>query len=260
MKQIISITDITSYLYCPRKVYLKKIKKIKEKPTKQMISGMLKHKVFDIFNKNESYIVSSINEKISKEQIIELYKACLIKITNETARNYENMMKIFGIEREELLNSILKFMKKEILLRVSSVKETIDKGFLGKELWRSLKPKYLTEYEILSENLALKGRVDRIRFEDDILPYELKTREEIYESDKIQLAAYSLLLEQEFGKKIEKGIIESANAEEEILITEQMKARVLEIAEIIRNMKDAEFPSSFNKCRNCRLKEQCFEK
>ena len=259
-KQIVNVTDITAYLYCPRKVYLKLVKKIKEPPNKKMISGFLKHKIFDIFNKNESAIVSSISNNLEKEEIKKIYLINLTKITQEVLITYSNMASSFSINSQELTKDVLKFMEREINLRVESIKKTLDLGFLGKELWRNLQPKYLTEFEIISQELGLKGRVDRIKFEQEILPYELKTRQEIYEGDKLQLTAYSLLLEQEFGKKIEKGIIESSNSEKEIEITEELKSKVFEVAEKIRNMiLEPPFHSNFNKCRECKLRKECFE-
>jgi len=261
MKTIINVTDITSYLYCPRKLWLKIAKKIKEPPNEKMILGFLKHKVFDIFNKNEQLIVSSIQENLSKEQVFSLYQKHITEITKEIISTYSNMIKSFYINPEELLNETLKFLEKDIKLRVKAI-EKILHLYKGKELWRNLKPKYLTEFEIISSNLGLKGRIDRIKLEDEIIPYEIKTRENIYEEDKIQLAAYSLLLEDEFGKKIEKGIIESGKQEEEVLITQELKNKVLEIAEIIRKIElgeEPQLPSNFNKCENCRARQDCFE-
>ncbi len=258
-KEIINVTEIAEYLYCPRKIFLKRVKKIKEPPTKAMILGFLKHKVFDIFNKNESMIVSNIKENITKEQILISYRNYLNEIIREISRNYENLFKIFKIELLTLETQTLGFLKKDLLIRADSIKNALNLGFKGKELWRNLKPKYLTEFQIISERLRLKGRVDRIMVSDKILPYEIKTRSEIYESDKIQLAAYSLLLEEEFGKKIEWGIIETKRKEEEIFITKELKNKVLEIADKIRNMKNAPFPSNFNKCKSCRLRGECFE-
>jgi len=259
MKEIINVTEIVEYLYCPRKIFLKRVKKIKEPPTKAMILGFLKHKVFDIFNKNESMIVSDIKENITREQILILYNNYLKAIIKEIARSYENLIKTFKIEILTLETQTLDFLKKDLLIRAESVKKTLSQGYVGKELWRNLKPKYLTEFQITSENLGLKGRIDRVMISDKILPYEIKTRSEIYESDKVQLAAYSLLLEEEFGKKIEGGIIETRKKEEEIFINRELKNKVLEIAEKIRNMKDANFPSNLNKCKNCRLRKECFE-
>jgi len=259
MKQIISITDITAYLYCPRKVYLKLVKKIKEPPTKQMISGFLKHKIFDIFNKNEQVMVSSILNNLEEKEIKILYNQHLTSITYEVLNNYQNMVKSFSINSQELIKDVLKFMEREINLRAESIKKTLDLGFKGKELWRNLKPKYLTEFEIISEGLGLKGRIDRIKFDSEILPYEIKTREEVYQSDKLQLAAYSLLLQEEFKREINKGIIETSSLLQEINIDENLKSQVLEIAEKIRNLKQGDFQSNFNKCKSCRLRKECFE-
>ncbi len=260
MKPLINVTDIISYLFCPRKLYLKLVKGIKEPPNQKMIAGFLKHKVFDIFNKNEQVLVSSIKEDINKEKITEMYEKYLTDITEETAETYSNMVRSFSINPDELLKDILILMSKEIKLRADSIKAILHL-YKGKDLWRNLTPKYLTEFEIISYELGLKGRIDRVKFEEEIMPYELKTREEIYESDKLQLAAYSLLLEKEFNRKINKGIIEVKNKQEEIIITEQMKSQVLEIAEKIRKFekdKEPNFYSNFNKCEYCRLKEECF--
>jgi len=261
-KEIINITDITEYLYCPRKVWLRKVKKIKEPANKAMILGYLKHKIFDIFNKNEAVIVSQIKETLDKEKLISLYKTNLLRIIRETISIYRNMIKAFKIDPEELMQDTLSFMEKEIEIRIKALEKTLSLGFIGKQLWRNLKPKYLTEFEIISDELGLKGRVDRIMFAEKILPYEIKTRKEIFEADKIQLAAYSLLLEKEFGKKIGKGVIETKKGQEEIQLTKELKDKVLDIAEKIRNMdsnSETKFLNNFSKCKNCRLKKECFE-
>jgi len=260
MKQIINVTDISSYLYCPRKLYLKLVKKIREPTTKPMILGFLKHKVFDLFNKNESLIVSAIQTTITESELNTIYQKHLINIIQEIAINYENMIKGFKIEPRELQEGVIKFMANEIKLRTKAIKENLSLGFSGKELWRNLEPKYLTEFEIVSDTLGLKGRVDRIEISKQIIPYEIKTRKEIFDSDKIQLAAYALLIEQEFGKEINKGVIETQAGQEEIQITKEMKDEVLEIADEIRNMQnEPPFQSNMKKCQKCLLKKQCFE-
>ena len=257
--KLINITDITGYLYCPRKIYLKLVKGIREKPNKKMILGMIKHRIFDAFNKSEEAIVSSIKEKIKEKEIIEIYEENLKKIIEETMNSYSALAGKFEIKKEDVEEKVGEKIKKEIILRVNAVKKFIDAGFLGKQLWENLKPKYLTEFEILSDEIGLKGRVDRIQIGNEIIPYELKSRENIYDSDKLQLAAYALLLEKEFGKKIEMGIVEAAKNNEEILISEELKNKVLEIADKIRNMQDAEITSNFAKCQNCGLREECFQ-
>jgi len=259
MKRIINITDITEYLYCPRKVYLKLVKGLRAPPTKRMILGMLRHHVFDIFNKNESVLVSSIKQKIEEKEIKKLYEDMLSGIITETITLNKNQIINFRIDNKELTDSINKTAIPEISLRIPAITDAINSGFLGKELWRELKPKYLTEYRIESSSLGLRGRVDRIKFSDFPIPIERKTREKIFESDKIQLAGYSLLLQEEFGRKVDSGIIEIMGKQENVELTEELKNKVLEIAEKIRNLQEenAFTPSNFQKCQKCEFAEEC---
>jgi len=259
MKKIINITDITEYLYCPRKVYLKLIKGIKSPPTQRMINGMLRHKVFDIFNKNEKPLIEEIKEKIEEKEIRKEYETLLDDISEcVLAQNYSLASK-FGIDKRDFLKSVKETMNPEISLRTKSVISVLEKGFYGKELWINLSPRYQTEVKLESLDLGLKGRVDRIQFSDSITPYEIKTRDKIYDSDKIQLAGYALLLEKEFNKEINLGIVEFLGQQQEIELTKELKDQVLEIAEKIRNLteENAKFPSNFQKCVNCELKENC---
>lgn len=226
-----------------------------------MILGKLKHRVFDIFNKNEQIIVSNINKKLTKKDIIEIYNKDLKKIINEIFNFNSNLAEKFNITLEEFSFPLVEFMQKEIELRAESILKTIEKGFLGKELWKNLSPKYITELWLSSENLGLKGRIDRIKIQGNlILPYELKTRQEIFDSDMLQLSGYSLLLEDEFNVKVDKGVVESAKSKQSVNITNGLKNKFLKIAEEIRNLKNIpQIPNNFNKCKLCRLKDECLE-
>ena len=96
---------------------------------------------------------------------------------------------------------------------------------------------------------------------EKIFPYEIKTRDEIFESDKIQLAAYALLLEEEFGKKVEKGVIETSKSKQEVELDKGQKLLVLEIIEKIRNLdkENPGFQNNLSKCRSCKFNELCFD-
>ena len=259
MEGIINVTEITDYLYCPRKVFLKRVKGLKEKPNRVMILGFLKHKIFDFLNKREPSTISGIKTNLKKEEIINLYVQEIKNISQEIFSSNFELAKSFDIGREELENQASEFLKKDILLRAQTIKKGLEKGYIGKELWENLNPKYFTEFKITSEKLKLRGRIDRVLISEKIIPYEIKTREGVYDSDKIQLAAYSLLLEDKFKREVKIGFVETNKKNHEILITKEMKARVLEIAEKIRQMKDANFQNNFNKCRFCKFKEECFD-
>ena len=124
----------------------------------------------------------------------------------------------------------------------------------------NLSPKYLSELSIESEDLGLKGRIDRVKIYSEIIPYEIKTRAEVYEGDRIQLAGYALLLESKFNQKIEKGVVETETSNQEVALTQELKERVLEIAEEIRNFEknEPEFPANFQKCQKCVFNKECY--
>ena len=155
-----------------------------------------------------------------------------------------------------------------------SIEKTMQKGFLGKQLLEKLTPKYISEMTLVSESLGLKGRADRVMIIHDdktIIPFELKTREaeKIWDSDEIQLTAYTMLLEEKFQKTIPLAILESGNKKHELIITPDLKQKVRDLIKEIRELyKSAEsgqekpapkFPSNFSKCQTCFWDEHCRE-
>jgi|WetSurMetagenome_2_1015567.scaffolds.fasta_scaffold125385_2 CRISPR-associated protein Cas4 len=261
MKKLVNITDITAYLYCPRKIYLRIVKGMSYPPNEKMIIGRLRHEVFDIFNKNEEILVSGIKSNLPENEIGKLYETLLDNIIKETLVLNNYLIRKFAINEEDFSKSVKQSAHPEISLRTLAVKNTLNLGFLGQDLWKNLKPKYHTELKLESSELGLKGRIDRVKIEDEILPYEVKTRDKVYDSDKIQLAGYALLLESRFNKPVNRGIIEFLGKQENIILDEKLKSQVLDIAEKIRNLTEetAFTPSSFSKCNNCEFKKDCDE-
>ena len=262
MEEILSITDITEYLYCPRKFYLRKVKGIREFPSKQMILGGFKHKIFDTFNRSEQELVTSINKKIDEREISELYRKMSQKIISEFIFMKKEALAKLDILSFDFLKDMMLLLEKEIQLRVKSVNQGIKKGYLAQELWNERYPQYFSEVELVSSELGLKGRIDRLEIGENIIPYEIKTRENIFDADKLQLAGYSLLLEEEFDKDIDKGIIETSSKKEIIEINKELKDKFLELVNEIRDILNSEkelpIQNSFKKCEKCKLKSECF--
>lgn len=258
-KQIISVSDITAYLFCPRKLWLAKVKGIREPPNSKMILGRIKHRALELFNMIERDFIININRKMEKKEIEEIYKEIMREAAIRAFQENAEMAKRFNINVTTFLAEFLPSTENEIKIRIPPLLKAIN-FYSGREIWENLTPKYKVELSLLSEELGIKGRADRVAFSETILPYEIKTRgkEEVYKSDKIQLAAYALLLEDKYKKPIEKGIVEMKNKKEEIILDKTLKDEVLMIAEKVRNLQE-EFPSSFSKCENCFFKEECFK-
>ncbi|MEM3405682.1 MAG: CRISPR-associated protein Cas4 [Candidatus Pacearchaeota archaeon] len=260
--RFLNVTEIASYLYCPRKMYIKRIMKIKEKPTPRMIEGKIKHDIFDIFNKNEKEIITRIRKKIGREEILKMYKFEVLKILSEIIKINEEKILKYNINVFELKKNILNKLEREILLRVSSLEEGINKGYFEEKLWENLPRKYYSEIEIISKKLFLKGRIDRVEINDNIIPYEIKNKDRIYEEDKLQLVGYALLLEEKFDRKVNFGFIETKKEEKKIEINDKLKKEFLEILEEIKNVlkekKSIPIISNFKKCQMCNFKNICF--
>ena len=172
----------------------------------------------------------------------------------------------FQINKEELVKKILKDFSGDLKLRIVSIKEKLKQGFLKQELWNNLDSLFVSELRLESSLLGLRGRADRVEIvksTNEIIPYEVKNREEkVYHSDEIQLAAYALLLEEHYKTKVTRAFIESGNNKQEIPITEELRKEVLELIEKIRNMENQAPPamqSNFKKCQSCEFQEECMK-
>jgi len=271
---MLNVTDLSSYLYCPRQFYLTKIIRLRQPPTKPMVEGSIRHKVREMFAKNEEKLFANlelINHNLTKQKILLFYQNFLNEIIKTTFNNSQKLILSFQINPAELREKIIKSMENEIILRVQSVENTIKLGFTGKQLWENLTPKYISEMPLFSEKIGLKGRADRVMLDknkETIILFELKTREteKIYPSDEIQLTAYAMLLEEKYNKPIPLGILEAGNQTHELEITRENKQKVRELIDEINqliqssnseNKIEPKFPSSFSKCQHCEWEEQC---
>jgi CRISPR-associated protein Cas4 len=224
-----------------------------------MIIGMLRHRVFDLFNKHEQLVVEEIKKPLKSSEIKLLYLNSLTPIIQEVIAQNKTIISRFSIDREDLVKSIHDSLLPEIDLRIPIIQKTLERGFTGVQLWKNLSPKYITELKLESQELGLRGRVDRVLISESIMPYEVKTRDKMFDSDKLQLAGYALLLESEFSKKVSCGIIELLGKQQQVDLTSELKSQVLDIAQNIRDLNEqrALMPSNFQKCNNCELRENC---
>jgi len=265
-KKLISISDLNAWLYCPRKVYLTKVCNLPTIQNRNMVIGRLKHNILEAFSKQEEKFVSKIDKDFDKLDLLFLYEDFLKSIANIVFIENMQMINKFMIDRDDIMKKVLRDFSEDIKLRIQSLKEKTSLGIFKENLWNSLENFYISELRLESENLGLKGRVDRIlisKKDNSIIPFELKSREDnIFHSDEIQLTAYAMLLEDKYRREIKKGIVEAGNNRKEILITENNRAEVLKLADEIRNIADNPAPpiqSNFNKCRNCEFSEECLK-
>ncbi len=154
-------------------------------------------------------------------------------------------------------------------LRISKPKMDVGKE-IHESVEKSLKRRKL-EGEVMenvyleSQRYGIKGYVDAIiRRRDQYIPIDIKFSrfKRVFYGWKMQLAAYSLLVEENFHCKVRKGYIYLAETKEwiEVEITpEDKKALVKIIRKVEEVLKEEKFPraSKSKKCSYCEMSKLC---
>jgi CRISPR-associated protein Cas4 len=266
----ISVTMLSSYLYCSRKLFLEKVLLLEEPPKESLVLGSIRHETYDNINKNEEEIVTSIIKKMELDKIKVLYKQKYLQVLRKAITNNKKRLEEVNLSMLDAYKKSFSFIMDESEIRANHVFSFIEaNNVFGKELWQKLTPKIISELRVDSDKLKLKGIIDQVHiYEDEYVPFELKTgrtpQDGVWPSHRIQLAAYSLLLQEHFNKPIKEGFIVYLDTKEKrhIAINPFMKEEVNKIVdEIITLLESKELPdfcNNENKCKKCGLRETCY--
>jgi CRISPR-associated protein Cas4 len=268
----ISVTSLSAYEYCRRKLYLERVFNIREPMKEPTILGSIRHRVIDLINKDESKIVKSIQKHHTDKDIIEKYSSEFLKLLKKELVNRKAELDKLNLDQLETYKKIKNLVLQESEIRAQNVVDFVKKARLfGEELWEKLTPKIESEYYLESEKLGLKGIIDHIEvYEDILVPVEMKTgsapREGAWENHKIQLGAYILMLAEKKNKPISKGYIRYLDIAENRNVVMNPFLR-LKIEELVKKVNDClsskelpEFCDNPNKCKSCGIREQCYNK
>ncbi|MEM4263398.1 MAG: CRISPR-associated protein Cas4 [Candidatus Woesearchaeota archaeon] len=266
---MLSVTSLTAYLYCARKLYLQKVLGYEEIPKEFLVRGAIKHRVFEEMEKLEKELVCSIELNASYEHILDLYSRRYAQILRMVILQSKNQLKLVNLLPMDAFKQYIGIFKLEAELRASNIFSFMQKNNVcGEALWESLTPKLKSEYKVASENLYLTGKIDQVQvFSSLLVPVEIKTgkapKEGAWEDHKIQLAAYALLLEDKFKTPVNSGIIryvddgEARTIEINPFLKDQVKGLVKEVKDVLSSDKLPPFSKNENKCKNCGLKKIC---
>ena len=266
----ISVTLLSSYLYCSRKLFLEKVLMLEEPPKERLVMGSIRHETYDSINKKEEEIVVSITKRANLEDIQELYRKNYLKILRKAIANNKKRLDEVSINMLEAYRKSYPFIMEESSLRASNIFNFIEaNNIFGEELWEKLTPKIISELRIESDELKLKGIIDQVHvYDNEYVPFELKTGRTpdngVWPSHRIQIAAYSLLLQEKFSRQIKEGYVVYLDTKEKrhIAINPFMKQEVKQIVdEVIALLESKELPdfcNNENKCRKCGLRQTCY--
>lgn len=266
----ISVTLLSSYLYCPRKLFLEKVLMLEEPPKESLVMGSIRHETYDKINKAEEMIVTSISKGINLESLQALYRQECLKMLRKSIADSRKRLESINISPLDAYRKHSNFIIEESLARASNVFSFMESNdVFGEELWQKLTPKIISEIRIESDTLRLKGIIDQVHvYENEFVPFELKTgkmpQDGVWPSHRIQLAAYSMLIEEYFGKPVKEGFVVYLDSGEKrhIVVNPFMKEEigrlVSEVTLLLESKKLPDFCDNENKCRKCGLKNTCY--
>jgi len=269
---LISVTSLSAFDYCSRKLYLERVLRLREPPKEPLVLGSIRHKVMDFINKGEEHIVISISKTDSEDYIREKYQNYYLRFLKKAIVDNKYELGEVGLNQLEAYKKVKELVLDECGLRTENLLSFIRKNKLyGDELWEKLTPKIESEFYVESEKLGLKGIVDNIeKYEDIMVPIELKTgsapREGVWPGHQLQLGAYLLMLSEKTGKEIDRGYIRYLDISEnrQIVMNPFLK---MKIENLVKKVNDClsgkelpDFCGSENKCKSCGLKNICYDK
>ena len=266
----ISVTMLSSYLYCSRKLFLEKVLLLEEPPKESLVLGSIRHNTYDKINKTEEEIVTSIAKIMPLESIEAMYRQKYLQILRKTIADNKKRLDEVNVGMLDAYKKNFPFIAEESATRAGNIFSFMEANkVFGKELWEKLTPKIISELRIESDELRLKGVVDQLHvYNDEYVPFELKTgrtpSDGVWPSHRIQIAAYSLLLQEYFKKPVKEGFVVYLDTKQKrrIAINPYMKEEVIQMVDdVIALLEDKELPNycgNENKCRKCGLKQTCY--
>ena len=268
---MISVTNLTTYMFCPRKLYLLNVLEFEEPPKEAVLLGSVKHNVFDKINKADELIVTSILKSTQQQEIEIIYRKKYSEILRNEIKQNKKIIDRLKLSSKELFEEIWPLFLDEAQARSYNISEFIEEhNLFGEELWNALTPKILTEIKLVSKELELMGVIDRIEIRDQkYIPIELKTgvtpKSNVWPEHKIQIGAYGMLIESQLNKSVSHGFIDYTSDKEKRLVyinpflKVEINKLIREVKKLLESNKLPPIIENKNKCKSCSLKEECYK-
>lgn len=267
---MLSVTSLSTYLYCPRKSFLEIVLKIKRPPKAAMVKGTVRHNTFDIINNQEEELVKSIKTDNFNE-ILDIFKKNHFESLKESVKINNEMIRELQIPIIDLMKEAWQNIVKESEEKAKQIHELIkQKGVYGEDLWNSIEIRTQSEVRINSDTLKLRGIIDQVKItKDEMIPYELKTGSApatgVWPSHRVQIGSYILLLNDKHGKT-SSGFIKylDINSERSIVMNPFLRDEIISTRDSILTLKETkEIPEIIHdkkKCQACELAPICYNK
>ena len=256
------VSELTYYLLCPRLVYFSARGYEEPKRAEGKERSVIEHILWKELGFNWHRIHGGDNDKGETEGITdeETVKRVLEEILDGVEWIYKDELK--DVEKD-LFEAVKSGFLSDIANSEWVGKLRTETGLA--ELEQSYG--YEREHTALSEKLGLVGSVDKlIRVgEDEFVPCVIKTGRcpeyGVWRNDRMQLAAYAMLIEEEFGTTVQRGFVEYIRTADvrESHIKKRDRALAFQILKHVKKIKGGAFPEKGTNapCDNCAFIDMC---
>lgn len=273
---MVNATQLSSYIYCPRKLFIGAVLEVKEPPKEALVKGKVWHITHEFINKNEEDLIKSITSD-KYDDIFDIYRRGFSKFLRNAIIMNKSELKAFEINLLDLFNEYWPDFEEEAKLRALNVSNFIkDNAVFGEELWDRLTPKIISEQYFKSEKLNISGIIDVLEVHDApskeseklYVPVELKTgkfpQKGMWDTHRVQLGAYLLMLEDQ-GKNVSEGVLRYRGSDERrILVMDSMlREEVIDVVsgakKVLESLEPPDYTDNKNKCAKCSFKDICYD-
>lgn len=265
---MLNVSEISIFVYCPLKLYLKYSEDIEAK-SGEMIAGKAIHDARRGFEE----ILQHNTWNLTSDMEIAQIQRVILEGVPEYLDELHSKYLIYYKSYKENLNRVFRELKEDLIieasinvLKIKKLMKSTQKD--GREISQILFPQSLVEFPLENKELNLKGKVDKIEIINHVYyPVVIKTgfppSRGVWLSDSLQIAAYSLLMDYELNKEVLVGFVYYTKIFERrtVVINSNLHNKLFDVLNSINVMFEREeipeFRRNKNKCRKCEYLEIC---
>jgi len=265
MGQVLSVTDLSPNVFCPRQFYLSKVLGLRRQPP-EFVEGTLEHDARRLLNEalGSAYAASQQDTAMLLHAAGNIIGKVLDYAKNIALQQHP----VFTKEIDGFVRELSFRLHQEERDRTRLLTCTTNVQGWSDRLRTSFPVE--NEFSVFSSKLRLRGRIDEVYEKADgtLAIRDIKTAPLGFpydESNQVQIGAYAMLLEEQESKKVMQAAVYSSRslAERQVVVDEYLKKQVVDANQNVRKLlADPELPKILTgpeavKCGVCFLREEC---
>lgn len=262
------VSSINEYLFCPLKLYLRHHLEFEKSEKKYSAKDniLIFRQVYKDYNDIVRKNLRMVKKDMNASQISEILFQDVNYLLKKSMKGYN-----FDSEKEKLLrlNQLENDLKVKNTILALKIHRILNKTKnTSIQIVEMLFPPSLESYLIRDKSLEMGGIVDRIEIiGGKYYPISQKSKNPplrgVWDSDALEIAAYALLIEQEFDTEVLVGFVDYQVLEDRrpVVVDSELREGLFIVLDDIRNIINygnlPEVNINPKKCETCNYKEIC---